>query len=70
MTKIPNGSVIELATVLHLKRSSRGPRPFILHTEDGRPLPNQMRVAIDNETSTVTVTFFLDGEKIKVKGDE
>lgn len=49
------------------------PGPFALHTEDGQLLPCQVRTDMSSEPCgpvTLTVTFRLDGDKIKVQGDE
>ncbi|NWB20096.1 hypothetical protein HX824_05760 [Pseudomonas sp. D4002] len=46
--------------------------PFALHTEDGQILPCQVSTSMASERSTceLTVVFKLDGDKIKVEGDE
>ncbi|OIN44524.1 hypothetical protein [Pseudomonas costantinii] len=48
-------------------------RPFALFTEDGVILPMQQSVVTESlagKCPTVTVTFYLNGEDIKVQGDD
>ena len=54
---------------LMLARPAERAGRFMLFTEDGKQLPNQLCVDIDNQAGTVTVTFLLDGDNIKIKGD-
>jgi hypothetical protein len=48
--------------------------PFGLHTEDGELLPCQVSTSMDSRAGghpvTLTVTFTVDGNQIKVQGDE
>lgn len=47
-------------------------RPFALYTEHGDLLPGQQRVCIESlpgSCPTVTVTFYLDGDSLKILGD-
>ncbi|UQS92508.1 hypothetical protein M5C90_15760 [Pseudomonas chlororaphis subsp. piscium] len=60
---------------LVLKRVEREgdmPCPFALHAEDGQILPCQVSTNMDSEGArppTLTVTFTVDGDQIKVQGD-
>jgi len=48
-------------------------RPFALFTEEGLILPGQQSVVTESlpgKCPTVTVTFFLDGDDVKVQGDD
>lgn len=66
---------IHIGDSSHLKR---GPekckeRPFALYTAAGEILPRQQSVVTESlpgKCPTVTVTFFLDGDDVKVQGDD
>jgi hypothetical protein len=49
------------------------PGTFALHTEDGEMLPCQVSTRMDSSGRghpvTLTVTFTVDGDKLKVQGD-
>jgi hypothetical protein len=48
------------------------PGPFALHTEDGQILPCQLITEVRSEPGrvpTLTVTFQLDGDRIKFQGE-
>lgn len=48
-------------------------RPFAIYTEDGVILPRQQSVVTESlpgKCPTVTVTFYLDGEDVKLHGDD
>ena len=48
------------------------PGPFALHTEDGKILPCQISTVMGSEHGEpvrLTVTFLVDGNKIRVEGD-
>ncbi len=48
-------------------------RPFALYTAAGEILPRQQSVVTESlpgKCPTVTVTFFLDGDDVKVQGDD
>lgn len=49
------------------------PGPFALHTEDGQMLPCQVSTSMNSEGRgpvRLTVTFTVDGDKIKIIGDK
>jgi hypothetical protein len=49
------------------------PAPFALHTEDGQMLPCQVSTSMNSDGGApvkLTVTFIVDGDKVKVQGDE
>jgi hypothetical protein len=51
---------------------TRMPAPYALHTEDGQMLPCQVSTVVTSEPNSpvrLTVTFTVDGDKIKVQGD-
>jgi hypothetical protein len=61
------------ARVRRYPSSDTKERPFALYTEDGVILPKQRSVTTESvygECPTVTVTFSLDGEYVKVQGDD
>ncbi len=66
---------INIGSKDHLTRRSSKSKdcPFALFTEDGVMLPLQQSVVTESvagKCPTVTVTFCLDGEDVKVVGDE
>lgn len=50
------------------------PGPFALHTEDGALLPCQVSTSLDSSGGghpvRLTVTFTVDGDRIRVQGDQ
>lgn len=47
--------------------------PFALYTEAGELLPCQVSTAMESKSGDIvrlTVTFFVDGEKVRVEGDK
>lgn len=51
---------------------ARLPEPFALHTEDGQMLPCQVSTSMNSDGGApvkLTVTFIVDGDKVKVEGD-
>ncbi|MGS0546541.1 hypothetical protein ACU8WE_28905 [Pseudomonas parakoreensis] len=55
-----------------VEREGAEPCPFALYTEEGEMLPCQVSTALDSKGArppTLTVTFTVDGDRIKVQGD-
>lgn len=50
------------------------PGPFALHTDDGTLLPCQVSTSLDSSGCghpvRLTVTFTVDGDRIRVQGDQ
>lgn len=51
------------------------PGPFALHTEDGALLPCQVSTSLESSGGrghpvSLTVTFTVDGDQIRVQGDQ
>ena len=47
--------------------------PYALHTEDGQMLPCQVSTIMNSEPNSpvhLTVTFMVDGDRVRVQGDE
>jgi len=48
-------------------------RPLALHTEDGQLLPGQTSLnmhSVQSGPTTLTVTFTVDGDKVRIQGDK
>ena len=58
--------------VSYIPGGSELPGLFALHAEDGQMLPCQVSTSMDSkygEPVRLTVTFVVDGKKIRVEGD-
>ena len=73
LKRIEETATIQSLSEVEPRRLAIGkPGPFALHTEDGQILPCQVstNMASSHNGCELTVVFTLDGDKIKVEGDE
>ena len=63
----------DAAPVHVVSYGSRVLAPYALHSEDGQMLPCQVSTIMSSEPNSpvrLTVTFTVDGDRVRVQGDE